>query len=128
MPKLLVRKFCDVPAPETKATLQVAKETFVHLIIDNVNAIKTKKEGSMLIKNRIDFVNEYGKKILEFVKDMGGFDYKSVHKSDVLSFFVRPVERAFGDEVVMEPVEEALVRSCTAVDPHYIYARYRRTK
>ena len=76
----------------------------------------------MLIKNHIDFVNEYGKNILEFVKDMGGFDYKSVHKSDVLSFFVRPVERAFGDEVVMEPVEEALVRSCTAVDPHYIYA------
>ena len=76
----------------------------------------------MLIKNHIDFVNEYGKKILEFVKDMGGFDCKSVHKSDVLSFFVCPVERAFGDEVVIEPVEEALVRSCTAVDPHYIYA------
>ena len=74
----------------------------------------------MLIKNHIDFVNEYGKKILEFVKDMGGFDYNSVHKSDVYSFFVRPVERAFGVEVVMGPVEEALVRSCTTVDPHYI--------
>jgi hypothetical protein len=128
VPKLLVKKFWDVPAAEMKETLQVAKETFVHLIIDDVNAIKTKKEGSMLIKNHIDFVNESGRKILQFVKDMGGFDYKSVHKSDVFSFFVRPVERAFGDEVVMEPVEEALVRTCTAVDPHYIYVTDGRNK
>ena len=41
----------------------------------------------MLNKNHIDFVNEYGRKILEFVKDMEGFDYKSVHKSDVYFFF-----------------------------------------
>ena len=59
-----MKKFWDVPAPEMKETLQVASEIFVHLHIANVNAIKTKKEGSILIKNHIDFVNEYSKKIL----------------------------------------------------------------
>ena len=38
---------------------------------------------------------------------------------DIFSFFVRPVARAFGDETVMEPVEEALVRSCSVLNPHY---------
>ena len=66
-------------------------------------------------------MNEYGKKILEFVKNLGGFDDKAVSRSDVLSFFVRPVARAFGDDIVMEPVEEILVKSCSVLDPHYTY-------
>ena len=62
VPELLVKKFWDVPALEMDETLHVVRETFVHLHIANVNAIMTKKEGSMLTKKHIDFVNEYGKK------------------------------------------------------------------
>ena len=53
---------------------------------------------------------------------MRGFDdSKAVHRSDVFSFFVCPVARAFGDDIVMEPVEEALVKSCSVLDTHYTY-------
>ena len=41
--KLLMKKFWDVSAPEMKEILQVTKETFVHLLIGDVNTIKTKK-------------------------------------------------------------------------------------
>ena len=44
VPKLLVEEFWDVPGPKMKETLQVTKETFVHLLIDDVNAIETKKK------------------------------------------------------------------------------------
>ena len=115
VPKLLVRKFWDSPAEN----LEMANEVFVHLHIANDNGIKTKKVGLNLIKNDIDFVDEYGKKILEFLKNMGGFHDKAVHRSDVLSFFVHPVARAFGDDIVIEPVEEALVKSCSVLDPYY---------
>ena len=74
------------PSARDKGNFAGGKRDIVHLHIADVNAIKTKKEGPMLMKNHIDFVNEYGRNILEFVKDMGGFDYKSVHKSDVFSF------------------------------------------
>ena len=121
VPKLLVKKFWDFPATRLLENLEMATEVFVHFQIINVNKIKTKKVGLNLIKKEIDFVNEYGKKILEFVKNMGGFDDKAVSRSDVLSFFVRPVARAFGDDIVMEPVEEILVKSCSVLDPHYTY-------
>ena len=50
---------------------------------------------------------------------LGGFDHKDVHKMDIFSFFVRHVARAFGDETFIEPVEEALVKSCSFLNPHY---------
>ena len=50
---------------------------------------------------------------------LGGFDHKDVHKMDIFLFYIRPVARAFGDETVMEPVEEALVKSCSVLNPHY---------
>ena len=74
-----------------------------------------------VLNKHIDFVNEYGKKILTFVDDLGGFDHKDVHKSDVLSFFVHPIPEAFGDDIVMEQVEEALVKRCSVLDLHYTY-------
>ena len=73
------------------------------------------------INKHIGFVNEYGKKILTFVDDLGGFDHKDMHKSDVLSFFVHHTPEAFGDDIVMEKVEEALVRICSVLDLHYTY-------
>ena len=50
----------------------MANEVFVHLHIANVNSIKTKKVGFNLIKNHINFVNEYGKKIPKFINSLMG--------------------------------------------------------
>ena len=74
-----------------------------------------------VLNKHIDFVNEYGKKILIFVDDLGGFDHKDVYKSDVLYFFVHPIPEAFGCDIVMEQVEEALVKRCSVLDLHYTY-------
>ena len=74
-----------------------------------------------VINKHIDFVNKYDKKILTFVDDLGGFDHKDVHKSDVLSFLVHPIHEAFGDDIVMEEVEEDLVKSCSVLELHYTY-------
>ena len=41
--------------------------------------------------------------------------------SDLLSFFVQPIPEAFGDDIVMEQVEEDLVKSCSVLDLHYTY-------
>ncbi len=56
---------------------------------------------------------------MRFVADMGGFTHKDVHKLDIFSFFVRPIPRAFGDETITEPMEEALVNSCSVLNAHY---------
>ena len=74
-----------------------------------------------VLNKHIDFVNEYGKKILTFVDDLGGFDHKDVYKSDVLSFFVHPIPEAFGRDIVMEQVEEDLVKRCLVLELHYTY-------
>ena len=40
-----------------------------------------------------------------------------------MSFFVQPVAEAFGEEVVMEAVEERLINQCKMVDPHFNYIK-----
>ena len=40
-----------------------------------------------------------------------------------MSFFVRPVAEAFGEEVVMEAVEERLINQCKMVDPQFNYIK-----
>ena len=96
-------------------------KAFQHWHITDIDGIKTKKFGIAVINKHIDFVNEYGKKIINFVDYLGGFDHKDVHKSDVLSFFFQPIPEAFGDDIVMEQVEEALVKSCLVLDLYYKY-------
>jgi hypothetical protein len=58
-------------------------------------------------------------KIMKFVADMGGNKHKNVHMMDIFSFFVWPIPCAFGDETIMEPMEEALVNSCLVLNDHY---------
>ena len=52
----------------------------------------------------------------------GGFDIKSVQKNDIQFISIRCVEGAFGDDVI-EPAENALVKTYRQVDEHYTYAR-----
>ena len=59
-------------------------------------------------------------KVFEYVKDLGGFDNKSVEKNDILFLFIRPIDDEF-DEEAIEPAEEALVNTCKSVDNHYTY-------
>ena len=103
------------------AALHLENKAFQHLHITDIDGVKTKKSGMAVLNKHIDFVNEYGKKILTFVDDLGGFDHKDVHKSDVLSFFVHPIIEAFGDYIIMEQGEEALAESCQLLDLNYTY-------
>jgi len=47
------------------------------------------------------------------VEDLGGFDHRGVHKQDIFSAFMQVSPNALGDEIVMEPVEEAIVNRCS---------------
>ena len=126
IPQLLRKKRWDVPSAEMNDALDLACEVFPRLIIGDKNGLKlkTKKAKKAVIDNHIDFINEYGQMIRGWVGDLGGFEDKGVHKMDVYSLFVNPVDGAFEKtaEMVMAPVEEALVMSCTEVDPHYTYS------
>lgn len=120
VPQLLVKKFWNVPAPMMTEQLSIASEVFVHWPKSPFfDKHKTKKAQMALIGKQVDAANYFCNNIMRNVADIGGFVYKRVHKMDIFSFFVRPVARAFGDETVMEPVEEALVRSCSVLNPHY---------
>ena len=121
VPKILVKKFWNFPTTKLNAALHLENRAFQHLHITDIDGIKTKKSGMAVINKHIDFVNDYGKNILTFVDDLGGFDHKDVYKSDVLSFFVHPIPEAFGRDIAMEQVEEALVKRCSVLDLHYTY-------
>ena len=96
------------------AALHLENKAFQHLHITDINGIKTKKSGIVVLNKHIDFLNCYGKKILIFVDDLGGFDHKDVYNSDILSFLVHPIPEAFGRDIVMEQVEEDLVKRCSS--------------
>ena len=90
-------------------------------IPNNICRLTTGNAKEQVIKKELKFAVDYSNKLLGFVKDMGGFDHKDVLDVDAQSFFVRPIPRACGDEIVMEPVEEALVNSCSMLGQHYTY-------
>lgn len=120
----------DVAAGQLiNACLKVASEAFVHWPYSDeahMAKAKTQKARKTLISAHIDSVKAQTAKIMWFVQDMGGFVDKAVHKSDIESYFVRPIPRIFGDEVVMEPVEAELINSCKVVDSHYQYTKKNR--
>ena len=123
MSELLKVKFWDVPAAEMPGKLVVASETFVdwHHTQVSLDALKSKSARLNLVKKHLESAKHWGNRILGFVDDLGGFDQKGIHKEDDFSAFMRVSPSAFGDEVVMEPVEEVLVNNCKIVDPHYTY-------
>ena len=87
-----------------------------------LEGITSYNKAKIPIHNYIKATKKITDKIFEYIKsnDEGGFDDKSVEKSDLLFLFLRPVDSIL-DEEKFEPVEEALVNTCTYVDIHYTY-------
>ena len=123
IPKVLIEKWWDAPAGAgMDEKFAIADETFVHWPHSNIDPKKIKTKGAKLklIKEHIKWVKATSKKMKGWVEDLGGF-HKSVHNSDFMAFFVQPVPRAFGEDIVMEPEEETLISYCTTSDSHYSY-------
>ena len=64
-------------------------------------------------------------KVFEYVRDLRGFDKKSVRKNDICFLFSRPIDGAF-DEEVIKPAEETLGNTCKSVVSHYTYTTQNR--
>ena len=122
MPLLLKKKFWDVKANEIDEKLSFAAMVFVHWPHNNTEKYKTRKAKYKLVSDHLDWIYETSKKMNGWIDNLGGFQ-KSVHSSDFMSFFVRLVAEAFGEEVVMEAVEERLIYQCKMVDPHFNYIK-----
>ena len=122
--QMMIQKFWhDVnPLTEFKETWDIARNSFPYLDA----MMTTKEEISITSYNKAkEHICKYIKisqlmcdKILGYV---GKFDHKSVQKNDLLFLFIRPDNRAFGEEVI-EPVEHAVItNTCRYVDAHYTY-------
>ena len=87
-----------------------------------LEGITSYNKAKIPIHNYIKATKKITDKIFEYIKfnDEGGFDDKSVEKSDLLFLFLRPIDSIL-DEEKIEPVEEALINTCTYVDIHYTY-------
>ena len=72
-----------------------------------------KKARIKVVLGHMDSVKKCAKKIHDCFVGLGGFDNISDQADDIYFRFVRPVDRAFGNEETLEPDEEALVRRCT---------------
>ena len=130
--QMLVQKFWKDLSPTDKFidTFKIARESFIH--IENVikpKALELEKitsynKAKSPIHDYIKVTKTITDKVFKFVNDMGGFDDKSVEKTDIFFLFIRPVDSLL-DEESIEPVEEALVKTFNHVDSHYTYTANR---
>ena len=91
--------------------LQLAREVFIHNNIpDNFDHLTTGKVTETVLKKELKFAVDCSKRIMKFVNDPSNI-HKDLLDVDVQSLFLHPVPRAWEDDIVMEPVEEALVSS-----------------
>ena len=119
---ILKKKWWDVPAGQMDQKLFIASQVFIHWPHDKIDPdkYKTKPTKLKLMNDHLKWIKERSETMIGCIKKFGEF-HPLVHNNDFLSFFVRPIPRVFGEEIVMEVVEEAIINRCTTVDPHYNY-------
>ena len=125
--QMIVQKYWhSLNSTQEKAmdTFNIARKSFI--FIDDVlqpkefQGLVSYNKAKEPIHKYIKVAKTLTEKVFEYVKDLGGFDNKSVEKNDILFLFIRPIDDEF-DEEAIEPAEEALVNTCKRVDNHYTY-------
>ena len=130
--QMMVQKFWKElnTADKFMDTFKVARQSFIHLEkvcgTKELEGITSYNKAKTPIHKYIKAAKTITDKVFKYVKEgMGGFDDKSVEKTDILFLFITPVDSVL-DEERIEPVEEALVNMCKKVDIHYTYTTEKR--
>ena len=86
----------------------------------DMDKYKTKSSKLKLTNDHLKWIKEQSETMIGCIKKFGGF-HPSVHCNDFLSFFVWPLPHVFGEKIVMNTVEEAIINCCTMLDSHCNY-------